>query len=145
MVFGFLKNLFRPSPINRAFEHCLEADELLMKKVMMFQMSYRAVGIELAPDTSSFPQLERILDSCDANTKEPTYDGVAFFLGCVIREQLCGKWTKTQDGRYRITALGNAGLTVDLIDDLRFPLTKEPRARLKELYGDIVAAGARDH
>ena len=141
MVFTFIKNLFKTSPTNKAFQHCLEADENLLVKVMTFHQSYKAVGIELFPDTSSFEKLEEILKGCDPDSKELTLDGVAAFFGCVIREQLGGKWSKTEDGKYKVAEIGNCGLTVDLDEDLRSPLECETRPRLESLYEKIAKKG----
>ncbi len=141
MVFDFIKNLFKTSPTDKAFQHCLEADENLLVKVMTFHRSYKAVGIELFPDTSSFEELEKILKGCDPDSKELTLDGVVAFFGCVFREQLGGKWSKTKDGKYKVTGIGNSGFTIDLDEDLRSPLESEPHPRLINLYEKIAKKG----
>ncbi len=137
MVFELIKSFFRPSPIDKAFQHCLEADQSLMVSVMTFHESYKAVGIELAPDESSFDDLEEILKSCEPENKNLTLFAVSAFLGCVIREQLGGKWSKTDDGRYKLTGIGSDNNTVDLKDDIRSQLEKDLRPTLKELYHKI--------
>jgi hypothetical protein len=138
MVFKFIKNLFKTSPTDKAFQHCLEADENLLVKVMTFHQSYKAIGIELFPDTSSFEKLEEILKDCDPDSKELTLDGVAAFLGCILREQLGGKWSKTEDGKYKVSGIGNRGLTIDLDEDLRLTLESKEYQRLESLYEKIV-------
>jgi len=143
MIFGFIKNLFKPSPINRTFQNCVEADQTLLVTVMTFYQSYKTVGIELSPDTSSFDQLEDILKNYSPDTKDTTLDAVAAFLGCIVREQLGGKWTKTPDGRYKITRIGDSAFTVDLADDLRSPLASETRPRLEDLYNKIAKQAAK--
>jgi hypothetical protein len=143
MVFGLIKSFFWPSPMDKAFQHCMEADEALMVTVMTFYESYKAVGIQLSCETSSFEELEKILRSCDPDNKKLTQVAVGAFLGCVIREQLGGKWTKTTDGKYKIAGIGKSELTIDLEKDLVIPLADEPPARIKELYNQIkVSAGS---
>jgi len=140
MVFGFLKSFFRPSPMEKAFEHCMEADEALMVHVMTFYESYKSVGIELSCDTSCFEQLEKILRNCDPDNKKLTQVAVGAFLGCVIREQLGGKWAKTKGGKYKIAGTGKSELTIDLEKDLVMPLADDPPARLEELYNKIAVS-----
>ena len=137
MVFGLIKSFFWPSPLDKAFEHCMEADEALMVTVMTFYESYKAVGIQLSVDTSCFDELEEILKCYDPENKNLTIVAVGAFLGCVIREQLGGKWTKTTDGKYKIAGTGKSELTIDLEKDLVMPLADEPPARIKELYNQI--------
>jgi len=137
MVFELIKSFFRPSPIDKAFKHCLGADHFLMVSVMTFHESYKTVGIELPPDESSFNGLEEILKSCDTENKNLTLFAVSAFLGCVIREQLGGKWVKTNDGRYKITGIGRNNSTVDLEDDIKSHLEKDIRPSVKELYHKI--------
>lgn len=144
MVFGLLKSFFRPSPMEKAFQHCMEADEALMVHVMTFYESYKSVGIELSCDTSCFEKLEKILRNCDPDNKKLTQVAVGAFVGCVIREQLGGKWAKTKDGKYKIAGIGKSDLTIDLEKDLVMPLADDPPARLEELYNKIaVSAGSR--
>ena len=140
MVFGLLKSFFRPSPMDKAFQHCMEADEALMVHVMTFYESYKSVGIELSPDTSCFEQLEKILRNCDPDNKKLTQVAVGAFLGCVIREQLGGKWAKTKDGKYKIAGISKSDLTIDLEKDLVMPLADEPPARMAELYNKIAVS-----
>jgi hypothetical protein len=144
MLFDLIKNLFWPSPINKAFQHCMEADEALMVHIMTFYESYKAVGIQLSCDTSSFEELEKILRNCEPENKKLTQVAVGAFLGCVIREQLGGKWTKTKDRKYKIIRIGKSDLSIDLEKDLVMPLGEEPPARIEELYNKIaVSAGSR--
>ncbi len=139
-MFEFIKGLFKSSPMDKAFQHCLEADEALMKKVMMFYYSYKAVGIELLADTSSFDKLEEILKSCIPDTRELTLDAVSAFLGCIIREQLGEKWVKTGESKYKITGIGKNRLTVEVAKDLFVPLAEERRPSIKKLYETITCA-----
>lgn len=108
-----------------------------MVNVMVFHKSYQAVGIELSPDTSCFDQLDKILKTCDPENKMLTVQGVAAFIGCVIREQLGGKWKKTSDGRYKITKIGKSRMTLDWENELVLPLADEPPTRLMDLYKKI--------
>lgn len=143
MVFGLIKSFFWPSPIDKAFQHCMEADESLMVTVMTFYESYKAVGIQLSADTSCLDELEEILKGYDPENKNLTVVAVGAFLGCVIREQLGGKWTKTTDGKYKIAGIGKNELTIDLEKDLVMPLADEPPARIEELYNQVkVSAGS---
>ena len=129
--------------MEKAFQHCMEADEALMVHVMTFYESYKSVGIELSPDTSSFEKLEKILRNCDPNNKKLTQVAVGAFLGCIIREQFGGKWAKTKDGKYKIAGINNSELTIDLEKDLVLPLADDPPARIEELYNKItVSAGS---
>ncbi|MGB2809371.1 MAG: hypothetical protein WBC22_16635 [Sedimentisphaerales bacterium] len=144
MVFGLIKSFFWPSPIDKAFGHCMEADEALMVTVMTFYESYKAVGIQLSADTSCLDELEEILRGCDPDNKKLTLTAVGAFLGCIIREQLGGKWTKTTDGKYKITGIGNSDLTIDLEKDLVSPLSDDPHVRPADLYEKIsVSAGSQ--
>ena len=144
MLFDLIKSIFRPSATDKAFGHCMEADEALMVHVMTFYESYKAVGIQLSPDTSCFEELEKILRNCEPDNKKLTQVAVGAFLGCVIREQLGGKWTKTKDRKYKIIRIGKSGLSIDLEKDLILPLEDEPPARIEELYNKIaVSAGSR--
>lgn len=137
MVFGLIKSFFWPSPINKAFGHCMEADEALMVHVMTFYESYKAVGIQLSADTSCLDELEEILRGCDPDNKKLTLVAVGAFLGCIIREQLGGKWTKTADGKYKIAGIGNSDLTIDLEKNLVWPLGDDPPVRPADLYDKI--------
>ena len=137
MVFGLIKSFFWPSPIDKAFQHCMEADEALMVHVMTFYESYKAVGIQLSADTSCLDELEEILRGCVPDNKKLTLVAVGAFLGCVIREHLGGKWTKTADGKYKITGIGNSDLTIDLEKDLVSPLADDPPVRPADLYDNI--------
>ena len=137
MVFRLIKSFFRSVSINKVFRHCLEADENLMVNVMVFYKSYKAVGIELSPDTSSFDQLEKILKKSTPENKELIVQGVAAFFGCIIREQLGGRWGKTSNGRYQISGIKNSDITIDWENDLVLPLLNEPPVRLGELYEKI--------
>jgi hypothetical protein len=144
MLFDLIKSIFRPSATDKAFGHCMEADEALMVHVMTFYESYKAVGIQLSCDTSSFEELEKILKNCDPDNKKLTQTAVGAFIGCVIREQLGGKWAKTRDGKYKITGISKSDLSIDLEKDLVMPLGEEPPARIEELYNKITAsAGSR--
>lgn len=144
MVFGLIKSFFWPSPIDKAFQHCMEADEALMVNVMTFYESYKAVGIQLSADTSCLDELEEILRGCVPDNKKLTLTAVGAFLGCVIREQLGGKWTKTADGKYKIAGIGNSDLTIDLEKDLVWPLADDPPVRPADLYNKIsVSAGSQ--
>ena len=144
MFFDLIKSFFWPSPMDKAFQHCMEADQALMVTVMTFYESYKAVGIRLSCDTNSFEQLEKILIDCDPDNKKLTQVAVGAFLGCVIREQLGGKWAKTKDGKYKIAGIGKSDLSINLEKDLVMPLADEPPARLTELYNKItVSAGSQ--
>jgi hypothetical protein len=122
----------------------MEADEALMVNVMTFYESYKTVGIQLSPDTSCLDELEEILRGCVPDNKKLTLMAVGAFLGCIIREQLGGKWTKTADGKYKIAGTGNSDLTIDLEKDLVSPLADDPPVRPADLYDKLrVSAGPR--
>ncbi|MFW9871384.1 MAG: hypothetical protein ACFFEL_17285 [Candidatus Thorarchaeota archaeon] len=142
MLFDLIKSIFRPSPTDKAFGHCMEADQALMVTVMTFYESYKAVGIQLSCDTSCFEELEKILRNCEPENKKLTLVAVGAFLGCIIREQLGGKWTKTKDGKYKIIRIGKSDLSIDLEKDLVLPLAEDPPARLEELYNKIAASAS---
>ena len=108
-----------------------------MVSVITFHESYKAVGIELSPDESSFDNLEEILKSCEPDDKELTLFAASAFLGCIIREQLGGKWGKTNDGGYKITGIGSDNKTVNLEDDIKSQLEKDTRPTARELYNKI--------
>ena len=57
--------------------------------------------------------------------------------GFDIREQLGGKWGKTNDGGYKITGIDSNNKTVNLEDDIKSQLEKDTRPTVKELYNKI--------
>jgi len=124
--------------MNRAYKHCVsEADKRLLVTVMMFYESYKAVGIFLEPTTEYLDKLEEIMASCDNSALVLTATGVAAFLGCVIRENVGGKWTLTENGKYKIIELGTNKISIDLTDDLCIPLMSEKRSFVRDLYCNI--------
>ncbi len=134
-MINILRKLFNPRPLNRAFRKCLDGDQALLVRVMMFHEVYKAVGINLSPDTTSLAELDNILRSCDADTRELTLDAVSAVLGCIVRETLGGKWSRTNEGRYAIVGVGPHGVTVNLDCDLRARL--ETGATAQDVYAHM--------
>lgn len=112
----------------------MEADKNLLMIAMAFQVSFKEVGIELEVNTESLDKLEKIMNACDKSTLEDTAQGVAVFLGCIIRENIGGKWSCTKEGGYKIIKIGNKLISIDVIEDLLNPLLESDRPTIKDLY-----------
>jgi len=57
--------------------------------------------------------------------------------GFDIREQLGGKWGKTNDGGYKITGIGSDDKTANPEGDIKSQLEKDTRPTARELYNKI--------
>jgi hypothetical protein len=134
IIGDLFKTIFRPSPADRAFKKCMAASRELGTAAMMFHESFKAVGTDLQPNESALDELGRILDA--SQEPEQTLEGASVFLGCIITEQLGGTWQR-ESGSYKIVGVGRQKSTVDLSDDIRTPLSNQPRPSPREVYQSI--------
>jgi hypothetical protein len=134
MIRDLFKTIFRPSPADQAFKKCMAASRELGTTAMMFHESMKMVGTELQPDESALDELGRILAA--SAEPEQTLDGLSVFLGCIVTERLGGRWQRAS-GSYQIADVGAKKVTLDLVGDIRTPLTGQERHSPRAVYERI--------
>src|SRR5262249_16192144 len=134
---SFLKTLFASTPLKRAWNNCARADQGLLMRAMMFRESFKAAGMEMQPDESALKQLDEIAEVKEAT--EVTLDGISVFLGCILAEQLGGRWVRTRDGRFQLADVGVNKVTIDLEGDIHSKMFGPSSITPSALYSTIKA------
>jgi len=134
IIGDFFKTFFKPSPADRAFKKCMAASRELGTAAITFHESLKAVGTDLQPDESALDELGSILEA--SPEPEQTLDGISVFLGCIITEQLGGKW-QCGSGGCQIVGVGNQKSTISLSADIRTPLSGQTRLSPRAVYERI--------